>query len=57
MKKVLFCLLVVFLLATLGCARVAMASGNSGHGDKPHWGYVGETGPDHWGGMMRNNFV
>ncbi len=45
MKKVL----ILTLVATLGMSALALAGG--GGGDKLHWGYAGETGPEHWGSL------
>ncbi len=45
MKK----MLIGLLIAALGCGGMAWASEEAGHGEKPHWGYVGEGAPEHWG--------
>jgi len=49
MKKVL----VGILITTLSCISPALASDNEhgGHEAKPHWGYQGAGGPEHWGDL------
>jgi len=51
MKKVL----VSILIATLSCISPAIAgeNGHGGHDAKPHWGYTGDGGPEHWGDLSR----
>ncbi len=45
MKKVL----ILALVALFGLTGSALASG--GHGKSVHWGYSGDTGPEHWGSL------
>ncbi len=51
MKKILVCMVMMAALVFGGTVWASEPAAGGGHGDKPHWGYVGEGGPAHWGDL------